>query len=96
MISNINLQVPTESHLIADNISNVGSNARTGKSRNFQKCIHVNGQSIRHKMDLLEAETSGYDVIAVSETWLRDEDKQESTQSERTEMKTGEEEWHYM
>jgi hypothetical protein len=38
------------------------------------KCIHINGQSIRNKMDLLTAETLGYDVIAISEFWLGEND----------------------
>ena len=54
-------------------------NARhNDKKGNNIMCIHLNGQSIRNKMDLLEAEVLGYDVVAVSETWRGEGDADES------------------
>ena len=44
---------------------------------NFLKCIHLNGQSILNKIDLLQAETTWQDVIVVMETWLREEDNED-------------------
>ena len=41
---------------------------------NYLKCVHLNGQGIREKVDLLEAETTGYDIITVSETWLKEKE----------------------
>lgn len=39
---------------------------------------HINTQSIRNKLDLIQAECVNFDIITVSETWLRDSDRDDS------------------
>ncbi len=34
--------------------------------------VHLNAQSIRNKIDIIQAELSHFDVIALTETWLND------------------------
>lgn len=34
------------------------------------KMIHINAQSLRNKIDSLEMEAAGADLIAVTETWM--------------------------
>jgi hypothetical protein len=36
--------------------------------------VHINTQSIRNKIDLIQAECSNFDIITVSESWLCDSD----------------------
>ena len=38
---------------------------------------HINAQSIKNKLNLLELEAEEYDFITISETWLRDGIKSE-------------------
>ena len=38
--------------------------------RNSFSVVHLNVQSIRHKLDIIEAELSNFDILAFSETWL--------------------------
>ena len=40
--------------------------------------MHVNSQSLRHKIDLVEAEYNKFDIITISETWLSQKDTNES------------------
>ena len=35
---------------------------------------HINGQSIRGKLAELEVESEGYDILAMTETWLGERD----------------------
>ena len=40
--------------------------------------VHVNTASLRNKIDLLEAECHKYDIITISETWLTNQDNNQS------------------
>ena len=40
--------------------------------------IHINVQSLKHKIDLIEAESSAFDIITISESWLSQNDNNNS------------------
>jgi hypothetical protein len=40
---------------------------------NTMAMIHINAQSLRNKVDELELESEGFDIVAITETWLKPE-----------------------
>ena len=41
------------------------------KRANILAITHINAQSLRHKIDDLEIESVGCDLLAITETWLK-------------------------
>ena len=56
------------STISSENCSSTSTIFRTSKKK--LSILHINAQSIRHKMDAFRAESAGYDIICVTETWL--------------------------
>jgi exonuclease III len=40
---------------------------------NTMAMLHINAQSLRNKVDELELESEGFDIVAITETWLKPE-----------------------
>ena len=64
--------------LTGTSAENTNNNNGSGEIKELT-CIHLNGQSIRgRKIEQLEAEVQGHEVVLISETWLNKEDTNES------------------
>ena len=51
------------------------------QNRRYSHCIHLNSQSLRSKdkFNTLIAEINGYDAVAISETWFKTKNTEDST-----------------
>ena len=61
----------SNSSISSSDVSNNSSGSSIFRTSNKKlSLVHMNSQSIRKKIDTLEIESSAYDIVCLSETWL--------------------------
>ena len=64
---------PGPRHQLRDNLSDISSSSSLGSNQNEEKhlnILHINAESLRKKVNAVEAESIGYDIVCLTETWL--------------------------